>query len=324
MRPVIVRTVLVCGLASPRAMAAPSSQPAPGPDEPTAQALFDEAKDLMARGQFDRACPRLEESQRLDSAVGTLLNLADCYEKTNRLASAWSTFLEAASAAREARQPDREQAAKERATEIEPRLARLVVHVIAEARVPGLTVVRDGHPVGELQFDLPIPTDAGAHTMAASAPGRRPWQERIVVGGEATVMTVTVPPLMEDPTAPRRAPSFFSPLGAQKALALVAAGVALGGLAFGAGFAISAKSENDQANAVCPAVACSNLEAVTKSDDAVRDGHLATAAFVAAGAMVAAGAVLWFTAKPGVGASPAGATAKVGVGLGGLQLRGAW
>src|SRR3954470_4044560 len=49
-------------------------------DRAAAQALFDQAKELLARDNVTGACPKLEESQRLDPTSGTLINLADCYE----------------------------------------------------------------------------------------------------------------------------------------------------------------------------------------------------------------------------------------------------
>jgi hypothetical protein len=55
------------------AIAAPSV--AQRQDTVAAQALFDEAKQLMANKRFDEACPKLEESNRLDPGVGTLLRM---------------------------------------------------------------------------------------------------------------------------------------------------------------------------------------------------------------------------------------------------------
>src|SRR5262249_2265450 len=74
-------------------------------DPASAQTLFDQAKQLMADGKYRDACPKLEESQRLDPGPGTLFQLASCYEKIDRTATAWAAFLEVAAAAKAADRP---------------------------------------------------------------------------------------------------------------------------------------------------------------------------------------------------------------------------
>src|SRR5690606_35491852 len=69
-------------------------------EQAAAEALFDQAMQLMQAGRHAEACPKLVESQKLDPAVGSQLYLADCYERTARTASAWATFREAGYAAR--------------------------------------------------------------------------------------------------------------------------------------------------------------------------------------------------------------------------------
>src|SRR5215204_2648434 len=81
-------------------------------DPAAAQALFDQAKELIRQRKFAEACPKLQESNRLDPGIGTQFHLADCYEQSGRVASAWAAFLDVASQARAASQLDREKAAQ--------------------------------------------------------------------------------------------------------------------------------------------------------------------------------------------------------------------
>src|SRR5580698_2604369 len=94
-----------------------------------AQGLYDAAAELIKAGKFAEACPKLEESQRLDPAMGTQFFLAGCYEKTGRPTSAWSLFLEVAGAAKAAGNTVRETTARARAAALEPRLPRLRIVV---------------------------------------------------------------------------------------------------------------------------------------------------------------------------------------------------
>ena len=59
-------------------------------DSAAARALFAEGRNLMADERYAEACPKFEESLRLDHGMGTQFNLAHCWEKLGRTASAWS------------------------------------------------------------------------------------------------------------------------------------------------------------------------------------------------------------------------------------------
>ena len=164
-------------------------------DRAAAQALFDRAKKLMSEGNFTEACPALEESERIEARSGTLLNLADCYEHVGRLASAWSSFIDAAAMAAATSNKDREQGARERAAALAPHFSKLVIVLPPSANIEGIEVTRDGDPVGAPQLGIALPADSGSHFVAAKAPGRQPWQTIVVVEGGATTATVTVPEL---------------------------------------------------------------------------------------------------------------------------------
>src|SRR4051812_37121593 len=165
-------------------------------DSAVAQALFDEAKALMAGGQAAAACPKLEESQRLDPRSGTLINLASCYEQTGRLASAWGRYVDAAASAKLQGNSEREQVARERAAALVPRLSKLAI-VLAPAlsALPGLELRRDGAVVGQPAWGVALPSDPGQHKVSATAPGHRPFEATVTVAGEGQTSTVNVPEL---------------------------------------------------------------------------------------------------------------------------------
>ncbi len=149
----------------------------------------------MSDGKYAEACSALEESQRIESRSGTALNLADCYEHAGRLASAWSTFLEAATLAKATGNAEREHGARERASALAPRLSNLLISAPSAASTPGLEIIRDGELVGPAQLGVPLPADAGTHTVAARAPGRKPWQTTVTVANGASTANVAVPDL---------------------------------------------------------------------------------------------------------------------------------
>lgn len=178
-----------------------------------AEALYRQARDLMAAGNYDEACPRFAESQRLDPATGTLLNLAACHEKQGRLATAWLEYSDVVVAARRDAREDRVQYASERVADLEPKLSRLILLLAPEADTPGLDIELDGAKVGRAVIGVPTPVDPGKHTVQASAPGKKTLSLSVEVGALADQQTLNIPRLPDvEPEATSPAPPPPAPL----------------------------------------------------------------------------------------------------------------
>ncbi len=184
------------------------AQPAQNPA--VAQALFEEAQKLVAASDYARACPKFKASYDLDPGGGTLLNLADCYEKEGRTALAWSTFKEAEVAARRDGRAERAAFANKHISDLEGRLVYLEVTVPERVRVPDLVLEVDGSPLVEAAWGSALPVDPGEHVVRAKAPGKRAFERTLNVATVAgTREVVEVPPLEDasEPTAPSAVPT---------------------------------------------------------------------------------------------------------------------
>ncbi|HEX3850072.1 MAG TPA: hypothetical protein VHW01_03850 [Polyangiaceae bacterium] len=293
-----------------------------------AQALFDEAKRLIQQGDAAAACPKLEESERLEPGIGTKLNLANCYEKVGRSASAWILYLEVESDTKRNGQVERQTMAHNRAAALQPKLSHLTINVPSASRVPGLVVERDGVAVGEAQWGLSIPVDPGAHTVKVHAAGKKDWESTLDVAADASAQTLSVPALDDAPAATQAASSEAKPRSrALRTGAFVSFGVSGVGAVLGTVFGLRAISKNHASNAdgKCAGNDCSP-DGVTLRNASRNAGNISTVAFAVSGAALATGFVLFFIDAK----KEAPATAQLGAGAfaiangGELSLRGAW
>jgi len=181
-----------------------STIPALAGDPAAAEALFEEGVSLYDAGNLVGACEKFEASESMDVAVGTLLRLGDCYERTGRLASAWARFREAASLSRVQDMKERERIATIRANALSGRMARLVV--VGPSQVPpGFRVEFNGLAVPATSFGSALPVDAGAVLVSAAAPGFIEFQRRLVVPAvDGALVKVVIPNL--EPQAPHDTP----------------------------------------------------------------------------------------------------------------------
>lgn len=301
-----------------------NAQPS-GQDQATAEGLFAGGKKLMADGKYAEACPKFEESQRLDPAPGTQFNLGDCYEHIGRTASAWALFLNVASAAKSAGLADREKVARDRAAALEPKLSKLTIVVPSPA--PGTEVKRDGVVVGPAQYGVSLAVDPGSHPITASGPKKQTWTSTVEVGAEGA--TVSVPALLDAVAEPTlgtpTTPGQEEPrgLGTQRTLALVAAGVGVVGVGIGTVFGLRDMSKLSDAESHCTGNSC-DATGVTLRDEAVSAGNISTIAFGVGLVAIAGAAVLWFTAPKGQQQSAYRLAPTFGKGTGSMMLGGAF
>lgn len=166
-------------------------------DAAAAEQLYDDAKRLIATGHYAEACPKLEQSQKLDAGLGTQFHLADCWQHLGRTASAWALFREVASQARASGQTARGRVAKDRADALEPFLSKLSIAPGIASTIPGLVIRRDGTDVARESWGSPVPVDPGTHEVSATAPDKQAWQSSVDVEGQGKVVTVDVPLLAD-------------------------------------------------------------------------------------------------------------------------------
>ena len=299
-----------------------------------AEALFNEGRKLAASGKYAEACPKFEASEELDPGLGTLLNLAACYEKLGKTASAWAEYKEAIPLARAAGSKVRLDLATERAAALESRLSMLTIRAMGGGEeATGLEIRRDGVPVQPAELGTPIPLDPGPHTVEAVAPGKQKWSSTVQLADAAKV-DVSVPALTPVPGNASHAnaattaaaakpvepppPESTNSGSGQRTAALVIGAVGVVGLGVGTVFGIGASTKWSDAKSQCTEYpnGCTP-NALDAKSSAQSKATIATVSFIVGGAALAGAAVLWFTASPSREQSVA-----VGVGPGAAFVRG--
>ena len=294
-----------------------------------AEALFSEGRTLASSGRCAEAIPKFQGSQKLDPGIGTLLNLAECYEQVGKTASAWAEYREVISLARAAGSKEREELATQRSKVLEPKLSRLAIKVAAGAGdASSITVTRNGEALQPAELGLAIPVDPGKHVIEASAPGKQTWSQTIEVGGDADSKLVEIPALADEGAGDPGPAGGGGPAdsasgdgGTQRTIGLVVAGVGVVGVALGTVFGLQASSKWKDAKAKCSdyPYGCGD-DGVSMADDAKGAATISTIGFIAGGVCLAGGAALWLTA----GGSSNDKAVSVGIGPGSVRIKGAF
>ncbi len=275
----------------------------PSPSALGAEALFREARTLLEQKKWAEACAKLEASQRLDPAVGTLYSLGQCREGLEHLASAWFTYREAAALAAQ-RGDARRIVALQHADALEPRLAHLRLHLPSPHA--DLTVEVDGQPLAADAAEQPLPVDVGVHQIDAHA--ARGFKTEVNVPADGTTVDVEIPSLAAPPSV---APP---PWNWHPAVGLGAVGVGVAALAAGSILGMQAYVKGHAADAGCPdGNGCRNATAVQDSNEAKSYADASTVLIPVGALVTVAGAYLLWTSGPSVEATAGPTAARVSV-----------
>lgn len=295
--------------------------------EVAVQALYEQATSDMDAKRYESACPRLEEVIRLaPDALGAKLTLGACYEGWGKLASAWSQYQLVEAEANKVGDLDRELKASHKAAALRPKLATLAIEVPASVRsTPGLTITRDGLPVREAQWSVPLPLDAGRYEIVVSGKAHKPWKQQIDAADGVRV-AVQVPPLEAVASDGRRSERPW-----QRPAGMVAMGLGAAGLATGAVLGALAIARNQESNdGHCTAQDRCDAAGIELRRQAVGLGNGSTVTLVAGGLLAMGGAALFVTAPSQAQrderAMSSGVPWRAEVALhpAGVSIRGAW
>jgi len=291
-------------------------------------ASLEEAKRLATAGSAAEACAKYAESYSLDAQLDALLPLADCFEQSGKLASAYNAFRDAVEVAQRTADP-RAASADARAQKLRPRLSYLTVEVLQDRRLPALAVERDGFRLGSSAWGVPVPIDPGQHVIAVSAYGYRPWQTTVDVQGEGAAPYIDVP-MLEKLPQPESAPAALpagpvapppavapapvtkkqpapaadahgNELPPTRMAAIAAAGAGVVSLGLGVYFLSKKNSTLTERDGICPSgKGCepgTNARLANLTQEAVGQQRAQIAFLAVGGAALALGGVLWFLPK---------------------------
>jgi len=301
---------------TPFVIVALAAGPAAAGNKAAAEAAFLQGRDLLKAGKYAEACTAFEKSQKLDPELGTEYNLATCWEKTGRLASAWAAYRELAQ--RDTNVGRRADSAQ-RASALAPRLTKLLISV--RDPVEGIVVTRNGEDV-TASVGIESPVDPGDYEIVASAPGYSPWSIKVSAIKEGGTVQVTVPALEKAAPAPDKVPPIgpahvttagpgpgpavgatAAPHSNRKLIGLTVGGTGLAATAVGLYFGLRAGSKWNDAQNLCPGPAGAECpDAMTKAQadsleaSAKTAGNVSTVLVGVGVAAIATGVVLYVTA----------------------------
>ncbi|HEX9296458.1 MAG TPA: tetratricopeptide repeat protein [Polyangiaceae bacterium] len=283
-------------------------------DAATAEALFRQGRQAMEAKNYDEACPKFAESQRLDPASGTLMNLATCEERVGKLASAWQHWKEAIDALPP--KDDRIAFARSRVEDLEKKLPRLQITLSGGGE--GAKVYRDELELGSASLGVLLPVDPGSHTVTVRMPGRFPKSVPVSVAvGESA--QIDVHPGAVDPSANEKNVKLQP---RPRTLGWIFGGIGVAGVGAATVTGLMLVNKKSTVETSCPDKTCTSQDGL----DAVSSGKTLlvanTAAWIVGGVGLGLGA--YFLLKPQRNPTTPALVPSVGPGVAALSCVGSF
>lgn len=177
-----------------------------------AQKHLSQAQERKKQGQLAEACKHLEEAERLDPKLPTLIELAECNEKLGLLVEAKAQWALARDRAKHDEKPQSRARAETRLAAIEKRVAHLTLQLAPNAPATA-QVLRDDVPLEAASLSSALPMNPGDHVILVKLAGHDDARYSVKLAeGDNQTLPITVGPVTgaEGSSPPPPAPA--SPL----------------------------------------------------------------------------------------------------------------
>jgi hypothetical protein len=289
--------------------------PVAAQDSAAAGALFDKGVAEMASGNYQVACPALEESQRIDPRAGTLFASAECQAKWGKIASAVARYedyvgwVSRLPTDQQARHRDRVATSQAQIAQLKPTVPTLTIRLVAGAP-SGTTIKRDGALLQGAALGVALPVDPGEHTLTVQAPGGPERSVKVdVASSQNRLVELEAPPAPEAKTKPEAGtgPSEPAPLPAtnreptadrgssRRTIAYAVGGLGVAGVVVGGVTGVLVLGKKSTITDNCDGSACRNDTGYDAARSAKTLATVSTVGFGVGVAGLAVSAVLLLT-----------------------------
>jgi hypothetical protein len=283
-----------------------------------ADVLFQQGLDAMRAGNYESACPLLDQSYHADPVPGALFTLAECENSGGKFTKAMAHYraflalLPSLPAARREGFEERRRLAVEKIALASAGMPEITIAVDGAAS-SGLTVTRNGAIVASSSFGVTQKVDPGEYVITARSAEGGAWERRVALG-ERDHVTVEIPsPLprpesvVDEPPPPATASApadATQPGSSGRTWAYLAGGVGVAGIAAGAISGLLAMADKSTVDANCPNHLC-NAEGERALSAGRTTSLVSTIAFPVGVVGLGAATVLFLVSSPKRAASGA-------------------